>query len=79
MEAENIQLPEKKKDLEGQNEKLAEAIRERDSELKHMEDKLGEEMQNSTDLCHKIKNKDKEIQKLRQEVHESNNVFSNCL
>ena len=76
MEAENIQLPEKKKDLEGQNEKLAEALRERDSELKDMQDKLAEEMQNS-DLRHKIKNKDKEIQKVRQEVYESKNVLSN--
>ncbi|CAK8688327.1 unnamed protein product [Clavelina lepadiformis] len=67
LEAENIQLSEKKKDLEGQNEKLADALRERDSELKDMQDKLAEEMQNSADLRHKIKNKDKEIQKLRQE------------
>ncbi|XP_076811852.1 uncharacterized protein LOC143458857 isoform X2 [Clavelina lepadiformis] len=67
LEAENIQLSEKKKDLEGQNEKLAEGLRERDSELKDMQDKLAEEMQNSADLRHKIKNKKKEIQKLRQE------------
>ncbi|CAK8688222.1 unnamed protein product [Clavelina lepadiformis] len=69
LEAENIQLSEKKKDLEGQNEKLAEALRERDSELKDMQDKLAEEMQNSADLRHKIKNKDKELLKIK----------SNCL
>ncbi|CAK8688388.1 unnamed protein product [Clavelina lepadiformis] len=48
---------------------LQEALRERDSELKDMQDKLAEEMQNSADLRHKIKNKDKELLKIK----------SNCL
>ncbi|XP_076817054.1 uncharacterized protein LOC143462694 isoform X3 [Clavelina lepadiformis] len=65
------EMKESRDSAENLRSQIAEALRERDSELKDMEDKVGEEMQKSTDLCHKIKNKDREIQKLRQEVDDA--------